>query len=366
MMPNPQTFFLTGVTGTLGKEILKSLLNTTDHRLILLIRGKRGTSHWDRARKILAAFDREACLGTRVDVVAGDVTLPKLGLKPEEYERIQASADQIFHIAALTALNGSQEDCFRINLGGTQEMLQLAGGAHAQGRLNRFFYFSTAYVAGSLQTYHAPEDGLPEKPAHANHYEASKYAAETQVRAAMQAGLPVTIFRPSIVVGDSKTGEVSEFNVIYPFMKLFAHGILKQLPTRLDNSFNIVPIDFVVQGSMAIAACEDSVDKTFHLVSPNPPSMATIVKLKEEVFPQFPAFQIVDPESFGKEDLPESEKFIYEMMRPYLGYLNGGLTFETKNAETFLARAGVAWPETGYEFMRTLVNYAIEVGYLVH
>ena len=250
-METTKTIFLTGATGALGKEILRTLLETTGHELFLLVRPKPPLSHWDRIRKILMPIGLEHHLGTRVHVWAGDVAMPGLGLSDLDRNKIQAEVDEIFHIAALTELNGSKEDCRRVNLGGTEKMLELAQESLMKGHLKRFFYFSTAYVAGSLQTYRSREDHLTEEPAHANFYESSKYEAERKVREAMQSGLPVTIFRPSIVVGDSQTGEVSEFNVIYPFMKLFAHGILKRLPTRLDHSFNIVPIDFVVKASLA-------------------------------------------------------------------------------------------------------------------
>ncbi|HXV28651.1 MAG TPA: SDR family oxidoreductase, partial [bacterium] len=221
-MKNKRSIFLTGVTGTLGKEIVRMLLTTTEHKLFLLIRRKSRFSHWDRARKILSEHHLEPYLGTRVQVMQGDVTLPDLGLNADDFAILRREVQDFYHIAALTALNGSREECYAVNLGGTVEALELAKKLGKTGRLERFFYFSTAFVAGSLQTYCAKEDELPGEPAHANYYEESKYHAESKVRETMKEGLPAAIFRPSIVVGHSETGEVSEFNVIYPFMRLFA------------------------------------------------------------------------------------------------------------------------------------------------
>lgn len=364
-MLNRRAIFLTGVTGTLGKEFVKELLLTREDRLILLVRRKSRYSHWDRARKILSAFGLERYLGTQVEVLEGDITLPSFGLRPEELDLLRREVREFYHIAALTALNGSKEECERINTGGAQEAIRLAWDFRKNGALERFFYFSTAYVSGSRQTYQAKEDELPERPAHANFYESSKFEAEKKVREAMKEGLPVTIFRPSIVVGDSKTGEVSEFNVIYPFIKLFAHGILTVLPTRLQNSFNIVPIDFVIQASSLISRQRDSIGKTFHLITQEPPTIGMLLHLKEEEYPDLPPVQVIPPESFKKEDLDPIARTVFDMLDPYLGYLNDNLTFDASNTEKALRGTGVTFPKTDYDFLKTLLRYAVDAGYLL-
>jgi long-chain acyl-CoA synthetase len=357
--------FLTGVTGTLGKEIVKAFLTESEDKLFLLIRRKNRYSHWDRARKILSVNGLEAYLGTRVHVMEGDVTSPRLGLEKEDFEILLREVEEFYHIAALTALNGNRTDCYSVNLGGTEEALKVARELQEFGRLKRFFYFSTAFVAGSRQTYCAKEDELPQAPAHANYYEESKYAAERRAREFLREGLPVTIFRPSIVVGNSQTGQVSEFNVIYPFIRLFAHGILTKLPSRLENSFNIVPIDFVVKASLAVARQKESVGKTFHLVTECPPSIGMLMRLKREEYPHLPPIEIIDPELFAKDNLEPSEQMIFEMLQPYLGYLNDSLTFDITNMRHALMGTDISFPNTDYEFLKTLCRYAVDAGYFV-
>jgi thioester reductase-like protein len=364
-MADKKTLLITGVTGTLGKEMIKELILTTEHNLYVLVRRKARQTHWDRMRKILAAANLERYLGTRVHVLEGDVTLPQFGLTADDLAILRREVSEFFHVAALTALNGSQEDCDKINIGGASQALNMAWDLLRTGRMKRFFYFSTAYVAGSRQTYRSFEDTVPENPAHANFYESSKYAAEKRVRVAMREGLPVTIFRPSIVVGDSRTGEVSEFNVIYPFMKLFAHGILTVLPTRLENSFNIVPIDFVIKASLAIAAQENSLGKTFHLVTQNPPTIGMLLKVKTEEYPQLPPVEVVSPDHFRPENLDMVSKSVFQMLEPYLGYLNDDLTFDTANTEKALEGTGITMPKTDYEFLKILIRYAVDAGYLI-
>lgn len=364
-MKTRKCFFITGVTGTLGKEFVRDILQNGDEKIYLLVRRSNRFSHWDRMRKILSAFGLENELATRVDVLEGDITLPGLGLNEETVAELRKKVTEFYHIAALTSLNGSEEDCNKINFGGTQEVLKMAWDLRKNGILERFFYFSTAYASGSRQTYHAKEDGLPERPAHANFYESSKYAAEGKVREALAQGLPATIFRPSIVVGDSRTGEVSEFNVIYPFIKLFAHGIISKLPTKPDNSFNIVPIDFVIKASRAISQQKDSVGKTFHLVTQEPPAIGLLLELQKEDYPELPPVEMIAPESFKKESLDPMGQAVYSMLEPYLGYLNDHLTFDTANTAKALQGTGIEFPRTDKNFLRILVNYAIDAGYLV-
>ena len=363
-MKAKRSILITGITGTLGKELLQELLLTTEDRLYLLIRRKSQLSHWARARKILAPLGLETLLGTRVQVVEGDISLPQFGLQAHDLHLLLHQVDHFLHVAALTALNGTEEDCMKINVGGTQEALKLAWLLKREGKLQRFFYFSTAFVAGSRQTYCSREDKLPANPAHANFYESSKFQAETLVRQAMRDGLNVTIFRPSIVVGDSRTGAVSEFNVIYPFLKLFAHGILTKLPTRLDNSFNIVPIDFVIRASLAISQQNESIGKTYHLVTKNPPSVGLLIEIGRQEYRELPSIQILDPDSFDKEVLEQNEQFVYQMLEPYLGYLNDNLTFDTQNTEEALKGTGIEFPNTDKKFLRTLLDYAVDSGYL--
>lgn len=360
-----KTFFVTGVTGTLGKEFVRNILANGDERLIVLVRRSKRLSHWDRMRKILSSFGLENHLGTRIQVFEGDITRPEMGLTPEDVNFLRKNVDEFFHIAALTALNGSEEDCQTINFGGTQNALKFAWDFYKNGKMKRFFYFSTAYASGSRQTYCAKEDELPKHPMHANFYESSKFAAETKVREALAAGLPATIFRPSIVVGDSRTGEVSEFNVIYPFMKLFAHGMISVLPTHPENSFNIVPIDFVIHASREIAKQPSSVGKTFHLVTQNPPTIDMLLQVKNEDYPTLPPVNMIAPETFKKETLDPMGQSVYQILEPYLGYLNDHLTFDTANTQTALRGTGIQFPKTDKTFLKTLLDYAVSSGYLV-
>lgn len=356
--------FMTGGTGVLGQDLIKEMLQRSDCEIALLARAKNRTTHADRVRKMLSAIRIHDGDHSRIHVLEGDVTRPAFGLQKKDLEFLEKNCKVFYHIAALTALNGTEKECQQINVGGTQNALELAWDLRRKGKLERFVYFSTAFVAGSVWDYCSLEDGLPERPGFANYYESSKYQAESKVREAMGQGLPVTILRPSIVVGHSETGEVSDFNVIYPFIKLFAHGMLTQIPTRLENTFNIVPIDFVIKSTCAIMKDPRSLNRAFHIVSPHPPTIGMLLKIGEEKYPSVPPIQVVDPQEFKKDKMNPQEKMVFDMLEPYLGYLNGHLTFDTRNTREILEGTGIAMPQTDAAFLKTLIRYAVKVGYL--
>lgn len=367
MITDRSGLFLTGVTGTLGQEMLRALLEIPGSQapIYVLARDSRKMSAETRVNKLLESSIAAAGSRDRLHILKGDVTAPNFGLSQEDIAKLCRDVRRMFHSAALTSLNGTEEDCQKINLGGTKNALDLARHLKKNGRLDRFFYFSTAYAAGSRQKYHSYEDELPEKPVFANFYESSKYQAETLVRGALKSDLQGMIFRPSIIVGHSKTGAVSQFNVIYPFIRLFAHGMLKMLPSRLDNSFNIVPIDFVVEAALRISERDEFLGKVFHLVTPEPPTIEMLLQLKAEDYPEFGDVELVDPEHFSRSSLAEDQQFIFDMLGPYLGYLNDALTFDTKNTADALKTLDLEFPETGLPFLRTLIRYAVDQGYLV-
>lgn len=364
-MRQPRTVLVTGASGALGKRFVRERLRMTEQKLVLLIRPKGVVSAESRIRKMLAADGLDHLMGDRVEVIEGDITQTSLGLGDDERDRLREEVDDFYHIAALTALNAEDGRSRRFNVEGTAEALRVAGDLAGKGRLDRFFYYSTAYVAGSNRAVHAREDELVPDPVHANAYEATKYEAEGMVRRAMGDGLPVTIFRPSIVVGDSRTGEVSEFNVIYPLMKLCAHGILTTLPARPDACFNIVPIDFVIEAADVIAGREDSKGQTYHLVSEQPPTVETILKVKDVEFPSMPHIDLEDPGEFAARVSLGPAADLYRAIEPYLCYLDCRLSFDTANTRQALEGSGVDLPRTDYAFLTTILKYAVARGYLL-
>ena len=360
---SPQHALVAGASGTIGQEILRRLLSNDESHVYLLMRGRDGESSQRRADRLLVSLGFSQGPGARVHVVDGDVTEPLCGLRGADLDAVRQRVTVFYHGAAVTHLNAARQLCQRVNIGGTREALRLAWHLRREGRLERFAYFSTAFAPGSRRPYHSPEDALPRDPAHANHYEWSKYHAEISVRESMRDGLPAIILRPSIVVGDSVTGRIPEFKVIYPVLRLFVVGALRLVPARPDSVFKIVPLDFVAEAAVAITKRHDVDGKTFHLVARTPPTLQMMADLIRLRYPEMAAVEIVPPAGFDARRLPAAERAVFGAIEPLLGYLTEELTFDTRNTEAALAGTGVEWPTTGPEYLQRLMDYAVAQGY---
>ncbi len=260
------TILLTGATGFVGTEIARKLVQTRDCRILVLVRG----SDRDAAiRRLARAWwdwpDLAAVLGTRIEPLVGDVTREDLGLTADD-ERLR-SVTHIIHAAADLRIGASLSDLRQTNVRGTANVLMLAKRLHADHGLARFAHVSTAYVCGRRPGV-VQERDLTDAYGFANPYEQSKFEGERLVRAAAN-DLPISIFRPGMIVGDSQTGYIKNFNTIYPPLRLYLSGKLRLIPTRPDLRINVVPIDYVVDTMVRLTFDPDAEGGTFHLTAPN-------------------------------------------------------------------------------------------------
>ncbi len=355
---------LTGSTGTLGRKVLEKLLLETDYQIYCLIRPKSDVSIKERLINILKDIDCESYIeelskpNSRISVVEASLDKNLLGLS----ENFLFNLDNVhlYHLAALTDMSASKEVSYSVNFTGTENVLKLAEYLHKNKKLSGLYYFSTAFITGSLKNYKSFEDTLPLNPKPSNFYEESKYKAEELIRNAISEGLSAIIFRPSIVVGDTKTGKISSSNIFYLTLKMFTSGLIKNIPTRKTSSINIVPIDFVINLSHQIIVSRNFFGKTFHLVSENPPTIQTFYDISEKFFPNIKPPTIVDPENFLDTNLPAREKMIYKSIEPFIGRLNCNLTFDMQNTKLALKEFNTELPSTDYDFVYKMLTYAIE------
>jgi thioester reductase-like protein len=238
---------LTGATGFVGREILDRLVDR--RRVFALVRAKDD-----------AAAARRLPGHARLTAVAGDIERPGLGLDPDTAALLPEEVTTVVHCAASVSFDLSLEDSRRINVDGTRNVVELARRCR---RLERLSYISTAYVAGEPRRLFR-ENQLDVGQRFRNPYERSKFEAERMVRE-RAAELPLQVLRPSIVVGDSRTGRTSSFNVLYGPLKAFARGTVPAIPARRSSPVDIVPVDYVADRAVELA--EHGEDGTFHLVA---------------------------------------------------------------------------------------------------
>ncbi|MFN8388972.1 MAG: SDR family oxidoreductase [Bdellovibrionota bacterium] len=259
---------VTGSTGFLGRELVARLLRLRpDAELCLLVRDQ--TEH-DALRRVRAALEdifEPATVQSylqRIHIVRGDISEDRFGLGDTEYTQLASKLSAVYHSAATTTLNHDLPTARRVNVGGTQHVLDLAEqSARHYGSDFRLYYISTAYVAGARKGI-VRTDELDPAGSFRNAYERSKAEAEALVRSRKDF-VSYCIFRPSIIVGDSVTGQTSAFNVIYGPAKLLVKGLMSRLPALPHAPFDIVPVDYVADTIVYLSAILPSNGACYHI-----------------------------------------------------------------------------------------------------
>jgi nucleoside-diphosphate-sugar epimerase len=253
------TIFFTGFPGFLGSELLPRVVLRTGHDALCLVQPKFRALAERRAAELIALHP---ALANRIHLVDGDLT--------QALSHIDASGVvEIYHLAAVYDLAVARDLAMRVNVTGTQRVLDLAERAP---QLQRLQYVSTCYVSGR----HAgvfTEDDLEKGQSFNNYYEETKYLAEVEVRARMSR-IPSTVYRPSVVVGDSTTGATQKFDGPYFVMQwLMRQPRLAVLPVVGRPSrytFNVVPRDFIMRALTYLSGLSTNAGRTYALADPKP------------------------------------------------------------------------------------------------
>jgi thioester reductase-like protein len=216
----------------------------------------------------------------RVRVVVGDVCDMDLGLAGGEYRELTETITTIHHLAGIYYLGVERAVAERVNIEGTREIIDLAGECR---KLRRLCHWSTALVSGRRKGIILEEE-LDEGQSFRNFYEETKFEAEKRAHAASRR-LPVTIFRPGVIVGDSESGEIDKFDGPYYLMVLIVQGPIDMhlpLPGRGAAPMHLVPIDYVLNAAYALSLDTRAAGGTFHLTDPNPFSSRQVYEIIAE------------------------------------------------------------------------------------
>ena len=260
-MPDRETLFITGFPGFIANRLLERLARK-DCDFILLVQSSLLT----RAAEELARISAGA--GAHFRVVEGDIAEPGLALKPSDLELAQQQTTRVFHLAAIYDLAVPREPALRVNQGGTRNVLAVA---RSMPHLRQFHHVSTCYVAGKREGV-ILETELRHDAGYRNYYEESKYLAELEVESA-KSELPITIHRPAVVCGDSRTGETGKYDGVYYLIRYLLRwpsGLSLINIGNYEVSLNLVPVDFVVDAMAALAFDESAIGKTLQLADPAP------------------------------------------------------------------------------------------------
>jgi len=373
-MSEHKNIVLTGATGFLGSHLAYQLLRK-GHRVTALARGTKSSSPQERVAKALrrVALTKNN-LNSKFDnleVLEGDIGQPDFGLSDDNWRKLASSAQEVWHCAAsLSFAEEERSEIFRMNVDGTRNVLKLV----EQLPIRRLHHVSTAYVAGT-RTNTALETEVDVGQTFKNPYEESKCRAELLVHEAYRKGLArPSVYRPSIVIGDSTTGQTTHFHGVYAFIRGLWSTVQKlrrgspreqvfYLPLRLlgaeSTTLNFVPIDYVVAGMIEISQSASSIGTIYHLANPNPTEnhvwlRATCRALRVE------GIQLVGKSSFIKTPMTKTEVLFQKQMAFYYMYLQGEPRFDCHNTLEALKHSGVACPQVTADFIEKMAGWYLD------
>ncbi len=361
-----KTLLLTGANGFIGTQIARDLLAYEDVTVLALVRAKDKVSAeaklarewWDYPELINA-------LGTRIQALAGDVCQLGLGLEETEYRNVVEKVTHIIHTAADWRLL-SLDELRKTNVEGTANVVALAKKANNHHGLERLSHVSTAYVAGGA-TGIIPEDQLTDGFGFFTDYERSKYEGEQLIQAA-QEELATSVFRPSMVVGDSKTGAIKTFNTFYFPLRLYLTGKMRVMPVSRSLRINIVPVDYVARAVAQLTFDEKASGKRFHLVAPyeSLPKLGELMDYvqkwaKNQLYCKLPKPLYMPMSASSMKNVLKlqrmlgGDKRVSDALSSLAPYFSENRTFDRSNLDGILGKYDFKWQEVAQK----LLEYAV-------
>jgi thioester reductase-like protein len=363
-----QRVFMTGATGFLGAYVMHHLLERNPELQVLsLVRASNEKDGLARIHENLAKYELwNPAFGERVQIVLGDVSQPRFGLDVETHDHLANEVDIVLHNAAGVNFLQSYSQLKPINVAGTLNALRFA----SYGRIKPYHHISTLFTFSILD--HLQLSTIKESDNPARHelifggYLQSKWVADNLVQQARAKGLPVTIYRPGIVTGDSRTGACSN-DII---SRALASAIQLGCTPADDMRFPFTPVDYVGQAIAALLLSDESTNRNFHLVNRDLVTWPTVIGwLKEQGYPVELLPYKLWLERL-KQSSSESDGTMLSALLPLIPEVQlseraEGLdppSFDCSLSEQALEKLGIVCPAISAELISTYVEYLTNSG----
>lgn len=352
-----EQFLISGASGFLGRELLNVLLaGPPVDRFVLLAR-----------RSSIPALTRRLPETERITILPADLGTGRCGLGEADYRAALEGTTRILHLAAAVRFDLPLEEARRVNVGGTECMLEIAAEARRVGSLRSFLYVGTAFAAGRCRGAVA-EARFRRPKKFRNTYEQSKFEAEERVRLRMP-DLPAVIARPSIVIGSSQTGETENYQTLNWLLKVYASGVWRTVPGRRSARVDIVPVDYVAKAAARLALDPAAVGRTVHLCSGAASATMGEIAAQAAAFLGLPPPRFVHPLLFTAVLRPllltllrGRRLRVLRGGRLYRPYLAMDMQFETAAAQELLGARGIAPPNVT-SYLDGILRYCVDSGW---
>lgn len=350
------TVLITGATGFVGMEVLARYLERGERPVVAFVRAADDAAAKARIESVLWNLYGRAGehYAHRVSALAADLTTPDLGLERGHVDRLTDSVTTIVHSAASISFALPIDEARAINVDGTRRMLDLAQRVNQRDALRRYAHVSTAYVCGNHAGRFGEAD-LDLGQSFHNSYEQSKFEGEQLVRAHTE--LPWTILRPSIVVGDRRSGWTSAFNVLYWPLRAFSRGLFTAVPAVESAPVDVVSIDYVADAIYELCERPHGVGETFHLTAgANASTMGEIAALASRYFRR-PLPRVLPPAEFAALAEADASMAALENSSIYFPYFSIRAVFDDTLTRARLTPVGIQTSPLR-DYMERLLDFA--------
>lgn len=372
---NPENILLTGATGFLGSHILRDLIRETEADIYCLLREKNDNAPLARLKERLNFYfdgDLDKYLGTRIIAVTGDLTKDRLGMKPEEYKKLASIVDTVINSAADVRHYGKYEQFENINVFGTQRLIDFC----FEDKRKRFHHTSTISIIGEggrkgkfkENNFNIGQNFM------ADVYSKSKFEAEKVVYKARNKGLKASIYRIGLLVGRYEDGFFQE-NIMENRFYNNIKGLInlgKVPDSYLNYRSDFTAVDKCSEAMVKLVLWEEVINNNFHMMNSNLIPMKNFIdKINEE---GYPIEEVSDQEFYDSiSDRIKTSDFERELSTLFNDLVAGVHNFieegiQEKLDTTFTVKAleqvGFTWPKIDSEFLRKILDYCKEVGYI--
>ena len=320
-----------------------------------------------------------------LEVIKGDITKKNLGVSPEDMSKLNQEVSKVFHCAASVSFNETEKDEIeKYNVDGTKNVLEFMRRLN----LHELHYMSTAYVVGQ-KTGAVYEEEVGEEQSFNNTYEESKFKAEKLIKKYKEEhDIATTIYRPAIIVGNSRTGKTSSFGGFYSYVKslyllvqmfkkdlgrdgkksklagVYYKGDLLHMPLRVsglaNKTLNLVPINYVVDVIIRIFKVKNSRNKVYHITNPNPPTLGNTQRLISDSL-GVSGVRIVDPLDFRTNPMNRWEEFFAKTIKSFTPYFQKEEPiFLNRNIQKVLNDTHIKCPCITENLISKLIFYCVD------
>ncbi len=337
--------FITGATGLLGAYLLRDLISCLEsssiNQIVALV---RGDTQQEAERKIIASLkpvlpkDKLNSLPNFIKVIRGDITKEYLGMSQTDYLNFAKNITTIYHSAALCDFKIPWEIIKIANLDGTRNVLEFARLCDSKKQFKGVHFVSTVAVGGNKKGI-LYENQLDTGQGFHNTYEKSKFEAERLATEYRNQGIPINIYRPAIIVGDSSNGYTNNFKMVYQPLHFLSLEIFNEIPADGATEYSFCPVDCVSKAIVSLSLKDKTRNMTFNIINPHKINLDFFITTASRYF-AFRKPKLIPLSKFNFGQISELE---HNLIEPYIPYFNYDLWFDTKNIQLIL-KDDFQWP----------------------